>query len=234
MPALNGVEDENPPVLPQLRAVVDHPWQLEADGPQSDLVEDWHGIGDGQMTKINGVPFPKDVKDEETFLSWLSSIERESENAVDTKCLTEAFHLSHFKNEDDESERVAKRIVCQNMAIDMFSHLIHAPKGKIFWRIRPEFDVSVDTIPSDLSLVMNRSQIEKELGNPPIKNVSLVELKKAIGRPDWAVDFVTDTIFPAAANLGEWRIFKAYMRYSVVVDGEIIFSRYRTNRIISG
>lgn len=190
---------------------------------------------------INGVPYPYDVKDEASLLAWISSIDRETDESTiahpiryagqtTTTAATlnrhrEVYRSSHFKHGDDPSEEDAKRLVCQQMAMELFAHLIHVPHGKLVWRIRPEFDVSFDSIPSDLSQVMDRRQVERALGALPNRPISLDSLKKEIGKEDWATDFSTDSIYPVAAPVGEWRIFKSYMRYSVVLNNEVMTPR---------
>lgn len=189
---------------------------------------------------INGVPYPFSVKDETSLLAWIASIDREVDESttahpikyggqvtppvtsIEYNSHREIYRAAYFKQDDIESEAFAKAIVCQHMAMELFSHLINAPKGKIVWRVRPEFDVSLDTIPADLSKFMNRGQIDAALGNVANGPISLDEAKVAIGKPDWGTDFTTDSIFPVAAPLGEWRLFKSYARYSVVIGNEVI------------
>lgn len=182
---------------------------------------------------INGVPYPINVKDEKSLQEWLASIVRETEEATGPSAFTgytselprndhrELMKSAYFKHGDADSEAFAKALVCQQLAIELFSHLINAPGGKIVWRIKPEFDTSLDTIPADVRR-MGRGALEKLLGNVPNKPVSLEELKKMAGKDDWAVDFTTDSIYQAAAPFGEWRTFKSYARYSIVVGKQVI------------
>lgn len=195
---------------------------------------------------INGVPYPAAVRDEKSFLAWIASIERSSEDCIRPWAIDrtsteytylpmspasghrEIYRSAHFHRDDPASEALAKAIVCQHMAMELFSHLIHAPHGKIVWRIRPEFDVQHDTIPSDLSQTMSRNQIDAEFrahGFKPVGPVPLTEAIKALGKEDWGINFCTDSIFPVAAPTGEWRLFKSYMRYSVVLGDEVISPR---------
>ena len=164
-----------------------------------------------EISSINGILYPLFVDDEKSLLAWIESIDRpvgESNGAIvpgTNGHHIEKSYFAHFKNEDDASQAFAKQLVCQRMAMDLFSHLIHAPSAKLIWRIHPEFDVSYDKIPSDLSKFerANGAQI-----------------------PDgWVKDFTTDTIYQVAAPFGEWRVFKSYMRYSVVIGNEVIYPR---------
>lgn len=132
----------------------------------------------------------------------------------------EVYKCAHFRGNDD-SIVAAKQLVCSSMAMELFSHLIHVPKGKLVWRIMPEFDVTHDTIPADLSKRMDRKQIDKALGVSK-GCISLDVAKKELGLGDWAPDYCTDSIFQVAAPIGEWRLFKSYMRYAVILDNEAI------------
>lgn len=192
------------------------------------------------MTAINGVPYPITVKDEKTFAEWVASIQRDMDESrsqnpvkyvigkpaavppIEQNQHRELFKSAYFRDGDAESEAFAKAVTCQQMALELFSHLIQAPEGKIVWRIRPEFDVSLVNIPSDLSQIMMRAQAERVLGNVEPKPTSLDEIKVALGKSEWATNFMTDSIFPVAAPFGEWRVFKCYMRYSVVLGSQVI------------
>jgi len=177
------------------------------------------------MIGINGVEYPMTVKDRQTFYAWVSSIDRETETVSKLSGginpFREVLRAAIFKYGDETSTSFAESFVCKAMAIHLFTHLIHTPKAKLIWRIPPEFDVHQDTIPSDLSQVMNRDQIDKEIGKKT-GPISLEEIKISLGKEDWATDFMSDTIFPAAAPKGEWRYLKSYMRYALMLNGEAI------------
>jgi hypothetical protein len=174
---------------------------------------------------INGVPYPN-VSDPTSLNDWISSIKRHVEirsivsSSLTTNPYREVLKFAYFH--DDETKTQATALVCQQMAMTLFSHLIKAPDARIVWRIKPEFDVSLDTIPSDLSQYLTRKQIDKLLPDLTNRPVSLDEVKKALGKEDWASDFCTDSIFPVAAPSGKWCIFKSYMRYAVFLRDEVI------------
>lgn len=170
----------------------------------------------------NGVPYPSHVHDSESLNVWISSIDRESETASHPSWIQYREILKYAYFDDADSQAQAEDLVCRQMAMTLFSHLLKAPKSKIVWRIKPEFDVSQDTIPSDLSLSMSRKQIDAALPHLPKSLVSLDEAKRMLGKEDWASDFCTDSIFPVAAPKGHWRIFKSYMRYAVLLGNEVI------------
>lgn len=188
---------------------------------------------------INGIPYPLNVRDEASLNDWIGSIQREvgyskSALAIDRNDTaernafskhTEVLKYANFNSEKEKG--FAEQVVCQAMASILFSHLIHVPNGKLIWRVRPEFDVSHDTIPADLSKIMTREQIDDALGKVTDPSpISLEEAEKELGKTNWGINFVTDTIFPVSAPLGEWKLFKSYMRYSVVLGNEVIYSKY--------
>jgi hypothetical protein len=172
---------------------------------------------------VNGVPYPHFVRSKSSLSKWIGCISRTQEIiSLGIEGLCEIFRYAYF-HEGPEGEAFAEQSVCQQMAMVLFAHLIHAPNAKLIWRIMPEFDVSHDTIPSDLSKTMTREQVAtamREIGVNWSGSAPLLEAKKVLGKQDWAVDFCTDTIFPVAAPRGEWRIFKSYMRYAVILNGQ--------------
>lgn len=179
------------------------------------------------MTTINGVPYPIDVKDWESLNDWMNSIDRRQirtngapfPGANDGH--RELAYSAYFLGGDTASRDKAMAHVCSSIAHAMFDHIVNVPNGTIVWRIDAQCQITDTQIPSDLSKKMRRAEILDRMGPPvsrPQGPISIAELKKAIGHEDWGHDFSEDAIFPLAAPKGEWRIYKGYCRYSVVLD----------------
>lgn len=194
---------------------------------------------------VNGIPYPYDVKDMESLKLWISTIDRpvqesNTSTAVPTgQSHRELMERAIFRHDDEKSLSVAKATVFGNVAQEMFSDLVNAPKGTLVWRIRPEEDVYHLAIPADLSRIETRKQAEERYIPPGYpfmqKPYSLEQMKSDVGL--WEVDFSADRLIPVDEPLGTWRHFKVYVRYSVVVDGIAIngglSSRERNRRALA-
>ncbi len=94
---------------------------------------------------VNGVPYPIDVKDEETLNEGIKSIDRTSYSSLGDP-EEEGFHKEIinsrlFKSDDGDSKKFAIANVTQNMAFHLFTHVGNLPEGKIIWGIKPDFGI---------------------------------------------------------------------------------------------
>jgi hypothetical protein len=157
---------------------------------------------------VNGVPYPRDVQDRESFSEWLNTIDRPTAHSTSAFVRYvsggEVVQTPHkqwymgsiFEEANSDSKDVAVKLITRAMANCLFQDLIMSPASTLVWRIEPEFDIQHLTVPAT---------------NPIPKN------DQNDGLPEgWAEDFVTNQIFKVAAPIGIWRIFKGYVRYSVV------------------
>lgn len=173
---------------------------------------------------VNGVPYPINVKDEETLNDWISSIDcpvsSSDEGEINGYAHDEVFKFAWFNIHNMASKELATAHVAQGMALSLFFHLAKSPKGEIIWRIKPDFGIYHEAIPSDLSKVMDREKIDQLiLSKGETRSLSLQDAKSFLGLNDWVSDLTRDSIFPLAAPIGEWSRYAGYMRYSVHVDG---------------
>ncbi len=173
---------------------------------------------------VNGVPYPINVKDEETLYEWISSIDRpvsySDEGAINGYVHDEVFKFAWFNTSNMDSKELAIAHVVQGMALSLFFHLAKSPKGELIWRIKPDFGIYPEAIPSDLSKVMDREKIDQLLlSEGETRSLSLQDAKSFLGLDDWVSDLTRDSIFPLAAPHGEWSRYAGYMRYLVHVDG---------------
>lgn len=186
---------------------------------------------------VNGVPYPINVKDEETLTEWISSIDRPISSWSKDKIINNLVHLEinvhfYFQSSNIETKELAICNVNQTMANYLFQHLARAPKGELMWRTKPKYDILPVSFPSDLSKIMGREKIDQLiLFKGEKKILPLDEAKDLLGLEGWGVDFENDEIFPLVAPIGEWSIYKGYMRYSVHIDG---VDTVRTSGLKSG
>ena len=179
---------------------------------------------------INGIPYPIDVRDEDSLREWISHLnqikldpnddaawENFKQNRDKFKVVE---HSSYFNINNKQSMALAKSSVCQSTAMDIFTHLMRIPGGQVVWREEPEFDIHVDNlIRSDLSKVITRKDIcntETAEG----KKLSYSDLEARF--EGWAFDFTTDNMYPVAAPKNTWYRFLSYVRYCVMLNGEFV------------
>lgn len=170
---------------------------------------------------INGLTFPSSVNDERSLKEWIASIDRPVKFSTQPlyKGLPhiEKYYSSYFSEEVFGSESWAKSLVCRDLAMALFYDLIKVPNGTIVWRVSPEFDISYDTVPADLTKVLSRKDFCVKFGGDPNDSVQVVKRAEEV---DWTLDFSTDLMYPVAAKIGVWKLFKTYARYQIVVEDQ--------------
>lgn len=101
---------------------------------------------------VNGVPYPINVKDEDTLYEWIGSIDRTSYSSLgdpEEEGFHEEFIKSRlFKSDDVDSKKFAIANVTQNIAFQLFTHIVNLPEGKIVWGNKPDFGIYSFCIPN--------------------------------------------------------------------------------------
>lgn len=180
---------------------------------------------------VNGVPYPSEVRDLASFQRWISTIDRPEgssdgpfvEQASDGALKTGHRELSWrviYKEGDETSLSIARVIVFQTVALQMFEHIAMVPKGKIVWRIPIEEGIYKNVIiPSDLSGIISRPDAEKlKYSDNVPDSVVLADLKP---NDNYAVSFFSDQLIPISDETRSWSRISAYVRYSVVWNEEV-------------